>query len=287
MSFSSLAQASWELSSLQYRNITIRTGLKKHTNLEYKGSILYLQGLADSLLNHDPLFDHLNSAGFDIVAFDYQGQGGSGGTMNSTRIDNINALAKIVWDKYNNPDKKKILLGWSTGGLAAYKYAYTTPNEVEAIILLAPGIVANKFVGETNLWGCLTSISIYYGKCKLIKITQSSLTQNTFLYEKNPHVDPIKPISPLVVPRFSIDLLKTSMKSRHWKISEQVKGMVYLSSPQDTYVDGAKTIEVIKKNANHLDYYQFSHGALHEIDNEIPVVTDYLKDDIVRFLSSL
>lgn len=281
------ASTSWKLDYINFKNSKIRTGIKKHTTSIHRGTLVYLEGLADSMLNHEPLFNSLTKSGYDIISFDYRGQGGSSGSMNHTRVDNIMDLMELVWNKYADPEKAKILMGWSTGGLATYKYAYLKPEKTKAIILLAPGIVAKHFVGETNLWGCLTTISIYMNKCKLVRITEASLTQKDFTGITNPHIDPIEPKSPLQVPAFAINLLHNSKKSRSWKISEDVKGMVYLSSDLDTYVDAKKTISIIKKNAAHFDYYQFGNGALHELDNEIDAVTDYLYDDIIRFLDTL
>src|SRR5690606_21112615 len=74
---------------------TIRAGYLPHEG-EFKGNILYFQGLGDSMLNHDPLFLKISKAGYRIIAFDYMGQGGSTGKMDNTRIKYIPWIGEIV-----------------------------------------------------------------------------------------------------------------------------------------------------------------------------------------------
>ena len=71
------AQSTWNINFIKYKKATIRTGLLKSDSLTSLGTILYLQGLGDSMMNHAPLFNHLNRNGYNIIAFDYMGQGGS------------------------------------------------------------------------------------------------------------------------------------------------------------------------------------------------------------------
>ncbi len=259
ISFSAMA-TEWKLSSIQFKDSKIRTGILK-TSFPLKGNIIYLEGLGDSMLNHRPLFNHLNNQGFNVITFDYMGQGGSTGSMNNTTIKNIGELTKLVWKTYTGSNKDMNLLGWSTGGLASYALAYYSPKQVKQICLIAPGISPKVLVGETSL-----------KNKSLLKITEQSLTQKLFT-QNNPHVDPIKPNSPLLVPLFSSNLLMTSIHSQSWKISKSIKGLVLLSSDEDTYVNARKTIEVLKKNAKHFDYFQYAEGSLHELDNEIDSVS--------------
>ncbi len=289
LSFMNSARAgSWEFKFLKFNKTFIRSGIKKHNTDKFKGSILYYQGLGDSMLNHGPLFNYLNDNGYDVIAFDYQGQGGSSGSMNKTTIKNINELGDLVWKKFGLRQSKKIIIGWSTGGLAAYRYSNFYPDKTKAVVLLAPGIVPKLFIGETDLLSCLKRRSNQKGKCKLLKITEKTLTQKDFQGMMNPHIDKIRPISPIVVPMFASNLIGTSIIARmNWRISKKVKGMVYLSSDNDRYVNAKKTIEVLKKNASHFEYHQFGNGALHELDNEIDPVAEYLKSDLIRFLSEI
>lgn len=281
--------ATWNIEHFDYDAKTLLVGktrirsgyLPANSNIPFKGNILYLQGLADSMMNHKQLFQALSDQGYRVIAFDYMGQGGSSGTMNHTRVVsrfhpnlNIKSLAKIVYRKFaNSLDNRKIILGWSTGGLAGYEMAYT--KWADAVVLIAPGICAKTSVGEGLLSG---------NKISLRTLTSDSKNYSSSYLD--PHVDPIKPESPLHVPLFAKNLLKTSLKSQHWNISTDVKGLILNSGTNDNYVDSECNERIIQKNASHFSQITYPL-ALHEIDNEIESIRNKAIDDIIIFLNSL
>ncbi len=280
---------SWEVNTdITFRGAAIRSGIKR-AGREAKGHVLYLEGLGDSMLNHDPLFEKLNRAGYAVIAFDYAGQGGSGGSMNRTTIEAIGELADIVWEKYVPEGRKKVLLGWSTGGLAAYRYAYRYPEKTDAVILIAPGIAPKTMVGETNLIPFLKHPILCVRRkndCKLLEITERSLTRNRFADEENPRREGIRPKSPLEVPAFALNLFSTALRAQSWGIDPKVRGLVFLSDDTDTYVHRKKTREVVEKNAAHFELIDYQGtGALHELDNEVPTVAGDLSQRLIHFLN--
>jgi pimeloyl-ACP methyl ester carboxylesterase len=262
-------QTKFSLKSIKFGVSTIRTGIIKTEKINKKGTVLYLEGLGDSMMNHYPLFNSLSDDGYDVIAFDYIGQGGSTGYMHFSSIQNIGRLAKKVWSTYvTSPSEKKILLGWSTGGLAAYRYAYLFPEEVRDIVLLAPGISPKIWIGD------------------MMKITMETLTQNKFLSSNSPHIDKIRPSSPLKAPGFAINLLATAVVARKWKMPKSVNGLVLLSSREDSYVNSDKTITVLDKNASHFDYFMYEGtGALHELDNEFEFIARDVRARVLNFLN--
>lgn len=282
-------QSQWTLKDLHYdpqapftSEVKIRTGyLPASPEVPFKGSILYLEGLGDSMMNHQPLFNTLTAAGFRVIAFDYMGQGGSTGTMNHTRIIDplyprlqISQIAEKVWDMYNqeNPEAKKIILGWSTGGLAAYEMAHR--HWADTFILMAPGICPEKTIGEgLKSW-------------PPNQITLRTLT-SAAPYSKevdNPHIDSITPNTPVEVPLFALNLISIAKFSRHWKINPSIQGLVLLSGKKDSYVDSDCTREVIQSNTG-FKWVQYE-DALHEIDNEIPEIQQKMQGDILEFLEN-
>ena len=103
-------------------SVELRTGLLyESANVPFKGCVMYLEGLGDSILNHRPLFTALSEGGFRVITFDYMGQGGSTGSMNHTRIYDpvfseleIGTLARTVWEKFGhqqtlNGDRKSVV----------------------------------------------------------------------------------------------------------------------------------------------------------------------------------
>lgn len=255
------------LTGLNFTREEIRAGFLPHHG-KFKGNVLYFQGLGDSMLNHEPLFTKITKAGYRVIAFDYMGQGGSSGKMNKTRIDYIPWIGERVWNRFalNTTEfPTKTIIGWSTGGLAAYVTA--SEHKADKVILIAPGIAPRKIVGEAY------------------EITMESLTTDIYFdRQSNPHRDEIKPNSPLKVPAFSIDLFATSEKMKDKKISNAVKGFVLLSGEDDTYVNAGKTLKILKKSAPHFQTISYP-GALHEIDNERKEIRAQAHRDILNFLN--
>jgi pimeloyl-ACP methyl ester carboxylesterase len=86
----------WKTDCISVDGIKLRAGhfpSKTHTP---KANVLYLEGLADSMFNHDRLVNTLSEAGYRIIAFDYPGQGGSEGSMDQTRITGIGHAHKFI-----------------------------------------------------------------------------------------------------------------------------------------------------------------------------------------------
>lgn len=273
-------------------SVHLRTGIYQEANTnEFKGCVLYLQGLADSIRNHNPLFSALSKAGYRIVTFDYMGQGGSEGTMNHTRVHDlvfptleIGEQAKFIWNNLSKDchKSKKMVMGWSTGGLATYKLAME--GWADSVILIAPGIYPKIYVGEAA-----TKPSLMFTFDQVI--TEKTLTRNKFETENNPHLDPIKPVSPTHVPMFATNLLVTSVESHLWNISAKVNGLVFLSGKEDSYVDRDLTIMALNGNntqkgkASHFTVISYD-GALHEIDNEVPEVAEDMYAKTIEYFDS-
>lgn len=277
---------------------------------DFKGCIIYLEGLGDSIQNHAPLFSKLSENGFRVISFDYMGQGGSEGSMNNTRVHdifvpqwNISNQAEYVWNHFsknsddtygrNCAQSKHFVIGWSTGGLAAYKMAYD--EWAQAVVLLAPGLSPKIFVG--------TSAS---NKVELLAqdvITIQTLTRAQYKSGAyDPHVDEINPTSPTQVPFFAANLIGTAKitsiscnsVSRSlgtcWEIKPEIKGLVLLSGLEDTYVDQISTKEILignieKKIKGHASHFKVKDypGALHELDNETADVATDVQNETVRF----
>lgn len=259
-----------------------------------KGCVLYLEGLADSVANQAPLFSHLSRNGYRVIFFDYMGQGGSGGSMNNTRIVDpantslqISTQAKFIWNKFANMKdeingqdcsrSKKIALGWSTGGLAAYTLVHE--GWTDAVALIAPGIHVNAFIGEAATKKSMMATGEQV-------ITVRTLTRNNFKDAFDPHIDPIKPITPRAVPLFAMNLKASSLLSQTWTVDQKIPGIVFLSSPNDTYVDREAISKTLKKKAPHFEQVKYE-GALHELQNEMPEVSADVYARLVGFLDGL
>jgi alpha-beta hydrolase superfamily lysophospholipase len=273
----------------------LRTGFYAESSATpFKGCVLYLEGLADSVANQGPLFNYLSQNGYRTVFFDYMGQGGSTGSMDDTRVFSIAApfaqiseMALTVWSKYSDAAEtfnghscagsKKLVMGWSTGGLAAYGLAHD--NWADAVVLIAPGIAVKTFVGESKKFPY--RLFLFKGV-----ISERSLTTcPTGALGVDPHVEPIKPNNPLKVPGFSLDLVDSAKRSQTWTISDRIPGLVFLGGPDDTFIDSPKVRPILATNTK-FTVVNYPNGR-HELQNECADISSDLYKKTVDFLNSV
>lgn len=274
--------------------VKIRSGVYFEKTTELKACVLYLEGLGDSFMNQTPFFSALSSSGYRVITFNYMGQGGSTGTMNHTRIVDkifpslqISTLAEFIWNSHIHiPNRRtqktcahspKLVLGWSTGGLAAYEMAHS--RWADAVVLLAPGIYPKKLIGEA----VFDPFRISKG---LPVITHNTLTRFHPPAGKDPHIEPVKPDSPYKIPKFVANILATSKLSRFWKIPASVPGLVFVSDHNDLYVNGPKSAQLIQKAAPHFEVVQFQ-DAKHELSNEVPTVSRVVYQKTTQFFDKV
>ena len=115
--------------------------LPEKNGVPFRGNVIYFEGYGDSMLNHGQLFQALTDAGFRVIAFDYPGQGGSDGSMENFRMETIPLMGLQAWTSFALQSAPKMtIIGYSTGGLAAYMAAHETGNgrDIDKVVLLAP-----------------------------------------------------------------------------------------------------------------------------------------------------
>jgi hypothetical protein len=99
----------------------------------------------------------------------------------------------------------------------------------------------------------------------------------------DPHVEPIRPRSPLLVPSFAANLLHTSSLSRSWVVGGNIPGLAILTGPLDRYVKAAPTEATLRRNAPHFRLLSLP-ASRHEVDNEVDSIRNTCAATIVDFL---
>lgn len=119
-----------------------------------RGRLLFQTGRADMIEKYGEAIDHVRAQGWDVSAFDWRGQGGSGrlaqgDTGHIDRFDRlIDDLAAFYDDWVAEDDGPHVVLGHSMGGfvtLAALAAGRIAPR---AAILVAPMLALRSPIGQ-------------------------------------------------------------------------------------------------------------------------------------------
>jgi len=105
---------------------------------EPRGSVLYLHGNAENISTHFANVAWMPAAGFNVLAFDYRGYGGSQGspTLEGVQLD-IDAAMRTLLERPDVDPARIIIFGQSLGGALAIHYAASSEYRanVRAIVI--------------------------------------------------------------------------------------------------------------------------------------------------------
>lgn len=108
------------------------------------GSVVIAHGVGEHCKRYDNLINNLEGKGISIYALDHRGHGLSDGNRG-----HVDSFADYIYDlriltsmvKKDNIGQPVILLGHSMGGLIAFSYALTYPQDIDALILSSAGLI--------------------------------------------------------------------------------------------------------------------------------------------------
>jgi alpha-beta hydrolase superfamily lysophospholipase len=230
--------------------------------------VLFLPGFSDRADNHAPLFSQLTNSGFRVISFDYPSHGKTDcWSLATHNMLSLEGLAQIVLlSPEITSDSPLYLVGWSTGGLLAYRMlqrGQPSFRHVKGAVLLAPGLSVYKIPGDMGI------------------VTMDSLLSNP----NPPHLGDISPGSPLAFPLFSLDLISTSVLARLESVPEQPVMMILGDDVADVYANTPK-IKKWFRSARSAKFTGFQcAGAKHELDNEIEPIGQTVRNLILNFLN--
>lgn len=142
-----------------------------------RGTILCLHGRMECLEIYDEFVTEWNHRGFDVVTFDWRGQGGSDRSyeIDSSYRDIFDAYAADLRDFYTRVVKVKArapisVYGYSMGGCVALDWlASDNEHEVQGLILTSPMLalpVSSVFYGASQAM-CQAAVTMGFGNCYL------------------------------------------------------------------------------------------------------------------------
>ncbi|WP_294233546.1 alpha/beta fold hydrolase [uncultured Sphingomonas sp.] len=119
-----------------------------------RGRLLFQTGRADMIEKYGDAIDNFRAQGWDVTAFDWRGQGGSGrltgdGTGHIDRFDRLTEdLSAFYTDWAAEAEGPHVVLGHSMGGfvtLSALAAGHIVPD---AVVLVAPMLALRSPVGQ-------------------------------------------------------------------------------------------------------------------------------------------
>ncbi len=124
---------------------SLRTSEWRHKDQESRGSILFQTGRGDMIEKYLESCSHWFEAGWDISAFDWRGQGGSGRLLADPHIGHIEDFGQWTADlkayfeelKANHPGPH-IVMGHSMGGHLVLRTLLEHHIDVDAAVLISP-----------------------------------------------------------------------------------------------------------------------------------------------------
>ena len=152
--------------------LKIRYARWKATAAPIKGTIVLLQGRAEYIEKYYETIDQLRADGFEVLAFDWRGQGGSDRLLDDPRrgyVDTFDDYAldfESVIEDILLPDCRApyYVLAHSTGGLVALIAATRVRNKIRRMVLCSPFLGING-KGISSSWiylatGTMTALGL-------------------------------------------------------------------------------------------------------------------------------
>ncbi|MET4896863.1 alpha/beta hydrolase [Sphingomonadaceae bacterium jetA1] len=119
-----------------------------------RGRLLFQTGRADMIEKYGDAIDHFRANGWDVTAFDWRGQGGSGrlavgDTGHIDRLDRLNDdLAAFYTQWVAEGEGPHVVLGQSMGGFVTLSTLAAGRIAPDAVILIAPMLALRSPVGQ-------------------------------------------------------------------------------------------------------------------------------------------
>ena len=153
-------------------HVKIRYARWKSITAPVKGTVVLLQGRAEYIEKYYETIDELRSDGFEVLAFDWRGQGGSERLLDDPRRGYVDTFDDYVVDLETMigeillPDCRApyFVLAHSTGGLVALIAATKVRNSIRRMVLCSPFLGINAG-GYSSYWiqlatGAMTALGL-------------------------------------------------------------------------------------------------------------------------------
>lgn len=208
----------------------IRYAVFRTDKIPCKGSVILLQGRNECIEKYIETAGDLNSRGFDVVSFDWRGQGGSSRFFSNPRRGHIDSFEQyaddldLIFTEVALPECRApfYIMAHSTGALVALYAAPNLNNRIQRMLLCSPflgiGDEALSPVQVQLVSGVLTFLGVgnmhmggsRYGIAS-IPFETNRLTTDPVRYARNKEI--LDPINGLGLGSATAGWLSASMKA--------------------------------------------------------------------------
>lgn len=133
-------------------NVNLRYAYWKTTSADCKGTVLVLHGRSEYIEKYFETVNDMRERGFNVLTFDWRGQGGSDRLLRDRRKGHIENFSQYLNDleailtEVALPDLKPphYIIGHSTGSLVALMAAPALANRISRMVLVSPLLALNN-----------------------------------------------------------------------------------------------------------------------------------------------
>ncbi len=194
--------------------VKLRFARWKTTNSPSKGTIIVLHGRSENIEKYFEIITDLRDRGFDVLTFDWRGQGGSDRQLRDPMKGHVENFDQYLVDldtiltEVALPDCKPphFILAHSTGGLVALLGAPALTNRIHRMVLCSPLLGLNKIPLKQSTLQRLLGVLTFFGLGRFYlrgrntkprkKFASNKLTSDRVRFErsrnlvdKHPHID--------------------------------------------------------------------------------------------------
>ena len=118
-----------------------------------RGRLLFQTGRADMIEKYRHALDHFHARGWDVTAFDWRGQGGSG-RLAAGDVGHVEDFGLLVddlaafWRDWQRGDGPHVLVAHSMGGFLSLRALVEGRIDPAALVLVAPMLALRSPVGD-------------------------------------------------------------------------------------------------------------------------------------------
>ncbi len=170
------------------KGIFLRFGYWKSFRKQKKGTVGLLGGRTEFLEKYFETIGQLNQRGFDVLSFDWRGQGLSSRLLKNRRkgyiksyddyVDDLSFFVKKILSI--NARRPYILIGHSMGGHIAVRYLHEHKSIFDSVILMSPMIDIRTFPIPKKVLQKITRILVKAGYDKVYIAGNDRLMENQF-----------------------------------------------------------------------------------------------------------